>query len=102
MMSPLDAIRTKVTAQWGDKADVSKIAAAAQFLPYFQSPTRIRVRTTYGDGSTFVRTGRVSRSTGWAPSLLLVHRSNSLGSWDLLGADDEIIAVWNGRQYVDL
>lgn len=75
---------------------------APQFVPHFHG-NRIRVRTTYDDGTTFERTGRVSVTTGWMPVFLLVHRSNAYGSWDTLAAEDEVVAVQGrGRKYVDV
>lgn len=41
----------------------------------------------------FTRRGVISITTGWQPSLLLVHRKNQTGSWDLL-KDTDIIVGW--------
>jgi hypothetical protein len=79
----------------GDKWNPADLDAAAQFVPYFGTRQRIKVSRGYGDGEPHVRTGHVSRTTGWRPSFLLMHRSNSIGSSDLLCPEDQIIAVQN-------
>jgi hypothetical protein len=98
----LDSIARDVRRQWGDRADVSGIAAAAHLLPYYGTGTRVRVVTDYGNGETYERTGTVSRTTGWRPALLLIHRSNAHGSSDLLSERDRVVAVKRGREYVTL
>ena len=37
--------------------------------------------------------GTVGRTGGWKPSYMLLRRSDSMGSSDLVGADDKIVAV---------
>lgn len=59
--------------------------------------TGVRVRVQNGD---HIRTGTVSTTTGWKPSFLLMHRSNSISSWDILGPDDVVIAIKHGRKYI--
>ena len=76
--------------------------AGKQFIPYYGTGQRIRVRTTYPGGEIFERTGTVSLSMGWWPTFLLMHRSNAIGSCDTLGAKDEIVAVQYGRKYVPI
>lgn len=66
---------------------------APQFIPYFETTTRLRVRTTYPGGQTWERTGTVGVTTGWVPSFLLMSRSNARGSSDLLRHDDAIVAI---------
>lgn len=83
-------------------ARFSTASLAPQFIPYYESGVRIKVRTTYPSGEEFVRTGTVGVTTGWEPVFLLMHRSNASGSWDTLGSGDEIIAVQQGRKYVEL
>lgn len=68
-------------------------------LDAYQGNQRVMVRRTYPNGEVWERTGRVSVSLGWTPVLLLMHRSNQHGSWDTLGADDRVVAIWDGRRY---
>ena len=86
---------------------IDRSALASQFARYYESGERIRVRTTYTNGETWERTGTVGKTTGWLPVYLLMHRSNSMGSWDTLhggdfvgGTRDEVIAVKRGRNYI--
>ncbi len=79
----------------GDRFDASDLERAAHFAPYLRTGLRLKVRK--GD---FERTGTVGKTTGWRPAFLLMHRSSDRGSWDVLGPDDEIVATWNGRQYM--
>jgi hypothetical protein len=58
------------------------------------------VVTEYSNGKTFTRTGTISRTAGWQPTLMLMHRSNAHGSWDTLGPKDRVVAVQYGRRYV--
>jgi hypothetical protein len=73
-----------------------------QFRSWYETGQRIRVRTIHADGSTFERTGVVGITTGWRPAFLLIHRSNARGSWDTLGAQDEVVAVKRGKTYQPL
>lgn len=66
-----------------------------RFVPYYESGERIKVKPKYGDEIT----GTVGVTTGWKPVFLLIRRSNSLGSSDTLGPDDEIIGEQYGRKY---
>lgn len=72
-----------------------------QFRPYYNGP-RIEVRTTYDDGTTHTRRGRVGITMGWAPVFILLPRSDSRSSSDVLHATDEIIRVipdwWSRRR----
>lgn len=65
-----------------------------RFQPYYESQERIKVRTC---GLELI--GRVSVTTGWRPSFMLMRTSRSLGSSWLLGPKDKIIAVQKGRTY---
>jgi hypothetical protein len=99
-MSPdLDPVLAAVRRQHGARADISAIAACQPgVLAAFVSGQRVKVRNTRtGD----VRTGIVSRSMGWAPVLLLIHRVNTTGSSDTLNGSDEVIGWWDGRRYSD-
>ena len=84
--------------QWGDKWTDADLAQ--QFVPFLNSGERVKVTTTYGDGEEFTRTGTIGVTGGWRPVFLLMHRSNSVGSWDTLKATDKIVAVKRGRGYV--
>jgi len=77
----------------GSKWDPSGLAP--QFAPYLHSDTRIKVRGPWG-----TRTGTVGITTGWRPAFLLMARTSAHGSSDLLGPEDQIIAVKRGRVYV--
>lgn len=72
---------------------IDRSGLAPQFHGYFKSGERIRVRTTYPSGETFERTGTVGRTIGPKQAYMLVHRSTDMGSWDILGKDDVVIAV---------
>lgn len=50
-------------------------------------------------GPAGTRFGVVSRTIGWRPAYLLVHRSSDLGSWDVLGPDDRVVAIKRGNSY---
>jgi L-fucose isomerase-like protein len=95
------SILADVRRQYGERADVADIAAChPSLLRAYRSGVRVKVERTYGDGETYTRTGTVSRTTGWRPALLLMYRSNSAGSSDLITPDDRVTAVKIGRKYV--
>jgi hypothetical protein len=76
-------------------------ALAPQFRPYYAGP-RVEVRTTYSDGTTHTRRGRVGITTGHTPVFLLLPRRDSRASSDVLGPNDEIIRVipdWWSRKW---
>lgn len=83
--------------QFGDKFDASGLHE--HFHKYFNSGERVKVRFKYGETFEEV-TGTIGVTTGWKPAFLLMRRSNSMGSSDLLGANDRVIAVRVGRKYV--
>ena len=84
--------------QYGEKFDSSSLDAVDHSIrDAYETGQRVRVSSEHG----FTRTGRVSTTMGWRPSFLLMHRSDADGSWDLLGEGDRVIAVWNGRRYVE-
>lgn len=79
----------------------TEASLAQQFRPYYAGP-RIEVRTIYPDGTTHTRRGRVSISNGHAPVFLLMPRSDSRSSSDVLHPDDEIVRVipdWWSRKW---
>jgi hypothetical protein len=83
----------------GARADISAIAACQpSVLAAYASRQRVKVRNSR---TGEVRTGIVSRSDGWAPVLLLIHRVNTIGSSDTLNGCDEVIGWWDGRMYSD-
>jgi hypothetical protein len=90
-MTNLEHIIAQGQAEHGEAFDASNLAP--QFLPYYRTMRRLRVRTTYPSGETFERTGWVGKTTGWRPVFLLMRRSDSISSWDTLGEADEIVAV---------
>lgn len=77
--------------QYGDQ--FSDASLAPQFVPYFNSGQRIEVVTRYPSGEEERRRGTVGVTTGWVPAFLLMHRSNQVGSSDVLSAKDEIVQV---------
>lgn len=83
----------KKLREHGDKFSMADLDM--RFVPYFESGERIKVKPKYGD----VITGTVGVTAGWKPVFLLIRRSNSFGSSDTLGPDDEIIGVQSGRRY---
>ena len=77
----------------GHWVDTSEQDAASQFKPYFHGP---RIKVTGPSGTRF---GTVGMTSGWRPAFLLMHRSTDIGSWDVLGPDDKIVAVKYGSHY---
>ncbi len=94
----LDDILAHVQRQWPDKpCSVSGIAQChPEIIRAYATGIRVKVRDSHG----YERTGTVSRSAGWQPTLLLMHRVDAHASSDTLGPDDRIVAVWRGREYV--
>lgn len=89
--------------QHGDRYDGSALDGVDESIKAaYRSGDRVRVRSTYADGSSWERTGVVSTTSGWVPAFMLMHRSNSHGSWDLLDERDRVVARWNGRKYVEV
>jgi hypothetical protein len=74
--------------------DTVDLDAAAQFKEYFRGP-RIKVQC----GSEPPRFGTVGMTTGTRPAFLLMHRSNDMGSSDVLGPNDHVVAVKCGSRY---
>lgn len=98
--SHLAPIVNQGRVQHGERFDDSDLRAAKHFAPYYRNGVRLKVRRDYGDGEYHERTGTVGKTTGWKPAFLLMHRSSDRGSSDVLGPEDEITHVHNGRQYV--
>lgn len=97
-MTEYEKFLERKRAEYGDR--FIEPWGANLFSRFLRSPIRIRVRTTYPSGDVFERTGTVGITTGHHPAFLLIHRSNDIGSWDVIDERDEIIAVrWDGRTY---
>ena len=94
-MADMQAIIAKGQDRYGDQFDPSTLIATAQFAPYLHSGQRIKVQ-----GPWETRTGTVGITTGWRPAFLLMHRSNAMGSSDVLSIQDKIVGVQVGRTYV--
>ncbi len=94
-MTEFDQYLQRGRAQHGDRFNPAGLVP--QFRPYFRTGTRIKVRTVYASGYEYIRTGTVGVTTGWMPAFLLMHRRTSVGSSDVLGAKDQIVAVQHAR-----
>jgi hypothetical protein len=100
-LRPLTLNRTLNTLRHIHGPSFSESMLAPKFKPYFGGP-RIEVRTTYPDGTTHVRRGRVGITTGRLPVFLLLPRSDSRSSSDILDDRDEIVRVipdWRSRRW---
>lgn len=64
-------------------------ALAPEFVPYFNSQQRIKVRFEYGE----IKTGTVGITGGWKPCFLLMLTKRSIGSSWCLSSKDTIIGV---------
>lgn len=74
---------------------------APQFRPYYHGP-RLEVRTTYSDGTTYTRRGRIGITTGHVPVFVLLPRRDSHSSSDILDDRDEIVRIipdWWSRRW---
>lgn len=81
-------------ARRGQYTDTTDLDAASQFKPHFHGP-RIKVA-----GPAGTRFGTVGMTTGVKPAFLLMHRRTDIGSWDVLGPEDMVIAVKARSRYV--
>jgi hypothetical protein len=82
--------------EYGETFDPSSLAP--EFVPYFNSGQRVRIRFSYGEEMT----GTIGVTMGWCPVFLLMLRSNDHGSSWTLKDTDEIVAVQFGRTYVPI
>ena len=73
-------------ARHGARWDASDLAP--QFIEHYNTGYRIEVTTTYPNGETHVRRGRIGITTGWKPAFLLMSRRGAIGSSDVLGVND--------------
>lgn len=77
--------------QWGDKYSAP---VTNDLQRRFFGSQRVEVTSYDKLGQpVYVRRGTIGISSGWSPVLLLMHTRRALGSWDHLGADDEITAI---------
>ena len=68
---------------------INRSGLAKRFERYYESGQRIRVRLV--DGREL--TGTVGKTMGWMPSYMLMARSDSRGSSDMLTDKDIVLAV---------
>ena len=94
--------KERAKRQHGDKFDSSKLYEADSYARQYFDSERVIIETTYRDGVTWRRAGRVSATTGWRPSLMLMSTVRSMGSSDLLGENDKVVAVKTDRGYRDV
>lgn len=80
-------------ARRGQPTDTTDLDAAGQFKRYVRGP---RIKVTGPAGTRF---GTVGMTTGWKPAFLLMHRRTDIGSSDVLGPGDQVIAVKVGSRY---
>jgi hypothetical protein len=95
---PLDGSLRLLRVIHGDR--LSEVGLAPQFRPYYNGP-RVEVRTTYPDGTTHTRRGRIGITAGHHPVFILLPRRDSRFSSDTLNDRDEIVRVipdwWSKR-----
>lgn len=97
--TPLRELRARAQRRYRDReVDLSAILACPAHVHYGDA-RRVIVRSTYPDGATHTRAGRIDATTGWRPALLLVSSERALGSSDVLGPNDHIVAVQTARGY---
>lgn len=101
-MSAFTEYLDRAKRQYGDKFDSSALYAADSKARDYYQGSRVLVETVYSDGVRYRRAGVVSATTGWKPSLLLMHRVSDIGSSDLIGPNDKVIAVQSGGKYYEL
>jgi len=85
-------------AQFGKRFDASELSG--QFVPYFKTNYRIKVKMRWGD----VLTGRVGVTSGWKPVFLLMRRRSDLGSSIVLTDKEKIIGTKHDgdRKYTEV
>ena len=101
-MHQFEKYEERARRRHGDKFDSSKMYEADSYARQYFNSERVIVETTYRDGVTWRRAGRVSATTGWRPALMLMSTVRSVGSSDLLGENDKVVAVKTDRGYRDL
>jgi Fe-S cluster assembly ATPase SufC len=75
----------RLKAKHGDKFDGSSLAP--QFAEHFGR--RVEVEYSYGEK----KRGWITGTTGWRPSLMILLRSDSMGSSWLVGEKDKVARV---------
>lgn len=93
MNRELETFQRHARATHGDKLDLSNVESVAPAIRAYFRGARIEVTRTYEDGTTWTRRGRVSVTSGWRPSLMLMPRADSRGSSDLLDSTDRLVRV---------
>jgi hypothetical protein len=93
--SPYQQMVHRFRAQYGDRFVEPETTDAQR--RFYRTDTRVEVTTTYDSGEKFVRRGTITTTTGWHPSLMLLHRRSDSGSWDLLDKDD-VVTAWFDRR----
>lgn len=96
-MTKYDDYIARKEQEYGTRFDPSNLAP--QFIPYFNSGERIKVSIKGHSQSVF---GYVGVTTGWMPTFLLMRTQRSIGSCDVIGKPDKVIAVKRGRTYVNV
>lgn len=109
MNEQLDALYARARVRWGEKFDDTDLRNAPSLIrSLYGTDARVIVETRYPDGATLRIAGRVGVTTGWKPSFMLLHRRDSIGSSNLIGATEredgtttEVVAVQaeDGRYY---
>lgn len=88
-----DRIRRGIV-QHGERFDTSDLDAVHPSIRRaYETDQRVEVTRTYDDGTSWVRRGRVSTTTGWRPAFILMARVNSVSSWDVLDLRDRVTKV---------
>ena len=83
--------------EFGDKFNTANLNR--NFVYWFDNQTRVKVLTSYGE----VITGRIGVTTGCKPSFMVMSKSNSIDSSDLITLDDKVIAYQNNsKKYIPL
>ena len=71
--------------------DYSEISQ--KFAHFYDTDTRIKVGFTDKSDNVYeIKTGTVSKTTGWKPVLMLMLRSNSHGSSYILSDNDKLLS----------
>lgn len=100
-MTKLEERHARGRKLYGDKYDPSVLDNADPSIrDAYNSGARVRVAGISDTNETYSRTGTIGCTTGWRPAFLVMHRSNSLGSWDVIQPNDYVVAVQRGRAYV--
>jgi hypothetical protein len=86
-------------ARYGDfdPSDIKK-----DFIRYYETGERVRVRWSYPSGSFEDLTGTIGITTGWRPVFILMRTSRSIGSPYTLTGDCKVVAVQKNGKYISL